>query len=379
MRGLSSRSRRQAFPGPIQRGIPNRSVYCLGMTGNRWGISRLKYAAKQPGLPGRSGDTEKRKKEKAMAYRYKKYEQSETVKKAREELEKQEGTKPGAYASRWQGWLDDTIGKILNREEFSYDMNADALYNQYRDWYVREGKLAMQDTMGQAAALTGGYGNSYAQNAGQQAYNSYLQGLNDKLPELYQMALSKYQAEGDQLNDQAGLLGDRESQDYNRWQDQNNLWQNDRNFAYGQYQDELGRQDQLDAQDKALAQEQVKYLLSLGVKPNDDLLKKAGYDSQYTDTIWQQNQPTSGGSGGGGGSGSRNPSYGDLTLEEMMQNAVAAGASDAELSEILNAAVADKVISPSDSNDWAYNFGIGTTGDRKNKRKYEAPNKGRTR
>lgn len=304
---------------------------------------------------------------------------SPAVKSAQDALQNSLNSKPGAYQSQWTDKLNGILDKIMNRGEFNYDANADALYQQYKDRYMQQGKTAMQDTMGQAAALTGGYGNSYAQNAGQQAYNSYLQGLNDKLPELYQMALSKYQMEGDQMKDQAGLLGDRESQDYNRWQDQNNLWQNDRNFAYGQYQDELGRQDQLDAQDKALAQEQVKYLLSLGVKPNDDLLKKAGYDSQYTDTIWQQNQPASGGSGGGGGTGSRNPSYGDLTLEEMMQNAVAAGASDAELSEILNAAVADKVISPSDSNDWAYNFGIGTTGDRKNKRKYEAPNKGRNR
>lgn len=300
---------------------------------------------------------------------------SPSVKSAQEALQKSLSNKPGAYQSQWTDKLNGILDKILNRGEFNYDANADALYQQYKDRYMQQGKLAMQDTMGQAAALTGGYGNSYAQNAGQQAYNSYLQGLNDKLSELYQMALSKYQMEGDQMKDQAGLLGDRESQDYSRWQDQNNLWQNDRNFAYGQYQDELGRQDQLDAQDKALAQEQVKYLLSLGVKPNDDLLKKAGYDSQYTDTIWHQNQPAS----GGGGTGSRNPSYGDLTLEEMMQNAVAAGASDAELSEILHAAVADKVISPSDSNDWAYNFGIGTTGDRKNKRKYEAPNKGRNR
>lgn len=302
---------------------------------------------------------------------------SPAVKSAQEALQNSLNSKPGAYQSQWTDKLNGILDKILNRGEFNYDANADALYQQYKDRYMQQGKTAMQDTMGQAAALTGGYGNSYAQNAGQQAYNSYLQGLNDKLPELYQMALSKYQMEGDQMKDQAGLLGDRESQDYSRWQDQNNLWQNDRNFAYGQYQDELGRQDQLDAQDKALAQEQVKYLLSLGVKPNDDLLKKAGYDSQYTDTIWQQNQPASG--GGGGGTGSRNPSYGDLTLEEMMQNAVAAGASDAELSEILNDAIADKVISPSDSNDWAYNFGIGTTGDRKNKRKYEAPNKGRNR
>ena len=133
----------------------------------------------------------------------------------------------------------------------------------------------------------------------------------------------------------AGLLGDKEAQDYGRWQDQNNLWQNDRNFAYGQYQDELGRQDQLDAQDKALAQEQVKYLLSLGVKPNGDLLKKAGYDSQYTDTIWQKNQPASGGSGGGGGYSEGLTSPGGESVWEHYQRYRANGASQQELDAYL--------------------------------------------
>nr|DAU44794.1 MAG TPA: hypothetical protein [Caudoviricetes sp.] len=260
---------------------------------------------------------------------------SPSVKSAQEALQKSLNNKPGAYQSQWTDKLNGILDKILNRGEFNYDANADALYQQYKDRYMQQGKLAMQDTMGQAAALTGGYGNSYAQNAGQQAYNSYLQGLNDKLPELYQMALSKYQAEGDRLNDQAGLLGDKEAQDYGRWQDQNNLWQNDRNFAYGQYQDELGRQDQLDAQDKALAQEQVKYLLSLGVKPNDDLLKKAGYDSQYTDTIWQKNQPASGGSGGGGGYSEGLTSPGGESVWEHYQRYRANGASQQELDAYL--------------------------------------------
>ena len=176
-----------------------------------------------------------------MAYRYKEYEQSETVKKAREELEKQEGTKPGAYASRWQGWLDDTIGKILNREEFSYDMNADALYNQYRDRYVREGKLAMQDTMGQAAALTGGYGSSYAQQVGQQTYGSYLTALNDKLPELYRLALSRYQQAGSELNDRYQLLRQQEQDDYGRHQDLVSAWQADRTYLAGRYDREQSR------------------------------------------------------------------------------------------------------------------------------------------
>ena len=106
------------------------------------------------------------------------------------------------------------------------------------------------DTMGQAAAMTGGYGNSYAQTVGQQTYQGYLQGLNDKVPELYQLALQRYQQEGDALMDQYGLLADRENTDYGRYRDQvgdynsqleylYNLYNNERGFDYGAYRDNL--------------------------------------------------------------------------------------------------------------------------------------------
>ena len=42
----------------------------------------------------------------------------------------------------------------------------------------------MKDTMGQAAALTGGYGSSYAESSAQQQYDAYLQQLGDIVPEL---------------------------------------------------------------------------------------------------------------------------------------------------------------------------------------------------
>lgn len=61
---------------------------------------------------------------------------------------------------------------ILNRKDFSYDMNNDQMYQQYRDAYMRQGQQAMRDTMGAASALTGGYGSTYAQTAGSQAYGS---------------------------------------------------------------------------------------------------------------------------------------------------------------------------------------------------------------
>lgn len=152
-------------------------------------------------------------------FTYADYEESDIVKQANAMLQQQIANKPGEYQSNWQSQLDETLNKILNREKFSYDLNGDALYQQYKDQYMLQGQQAMMDTMGQAQAMTGGYGNSYAQTVGQQTYQGYLQQLNDKVPELYQLALSQYNQEGQDLYNQYGLYADRESQDYGRYRD----------------------------------------------------------------------------------------------------------------------------------------------------------------
>lgn len=87
----------------------------------------------------------------------------------------------------------ESLGQqLINYKPFTYDINSDVMYRQYKDQYQKLGQQAMADTMGQAAALTGGYGNSYAATVGNQAYQSYLQQLYDRIPELYNMALNNY-------------------------------------------------------------------------------------------------------------------------------------------------------------------------------------------
>lgn len=108
--------------------------------------------------------------------------------------------------------------QITQRPAFSYDVGRDPLYQQYRDRYVQQGQNAMRDTMGQAAALTGGYGSSYAQGVGQQTYDRYMQGLTDKIPELYSAAYSRYQDEGNRLMQQYSMAKDVENTAYSRQQ-----------------------------------------------------------------------------------------------------------------------------------------------------------------
>ena len=166
------------------------------------------------------------------------YKESDTVKQAQAALNAQLAQKPGAYQSQWHNQLNDTIDKILNREKFSYDLNGDALYQQYKDKYIQQGKLAMGDAIGQASAMTGGYGNSYAQSVGQQAYQAQLQNLNDIVPELYQMALNKYNMEGQDLYNQASLIGAQEEKDYGRYRDTVADWLTERDYLAGRYDSE---------------------------------------------------------------------------------------------------------------------------------------------
>lgn len=101
--------------------------------------------------------------------------------------------------------LNTLYDQIMNRKPFQYDLNGDLLYRQMADRYAQMGQMAMRDTMGDAAALTGGYGNSYAQQVGNQTYQQYMTALNDNIPDLYNQALQAYLTEGDQLLQQYQL------------------------------------------------------------------------------------------------------------------------------------------------------------------------------
>lgn len=183
------------------------------------------------------------------------------------------------YQSQWQPQINTMMDQYLNRDKFSYDVNEDALYQQLRDQYRLMGQTAMMDTMGQAAMLTGGYGNSYAQGVGQQAYQGFMQQLNDQIPDLYQMALNQYMNEGDQMLDKMSLLMQQDSLDY------------------GKYRDQMADQD-------AAFEKLLGLMTEYGYKPTEEELAYAGLtDAQYR-AIMGLPDPSAASSGGGGSSGS---------------------------------------------------------------------------
>lgn len=292
-------------------------------------------------------------------YQEKKYVQSDAVTQAQQALQNQQANKPGAYQSQWQGQLDSLSGQIQNRPKFQYDVNADALYQQVAQNYMQQGQQAMMDTMGQAAAMTGGYGNSYAQTAGQQQYNNHLLGLTEMVPQFQQMALQQYQMEGDQLMDQYNLMLQQEELAYGRYQDDLNRYYADldraqaaydnerdydysrfsdeRDFDYGKYMDDLNYQYQVGRDQVADDQwnQQWQY------QQERDKIKDEQWQKEYDEMVrqynenmaWQQAQAAAKSSGGGGGrSGGSGSSSNYEKTEAMLANG---GYNSAEMLQII--------------------------------------------
>lgn len=155
--------------------------------------------------------------------------------------------KPEVYGSEgapapWLAELSTVYDQIKTKTNnpFTYDFNGDALYQQYKDKYTQQAKMAMQDTMGQAAAMTGGYGNSYAATVGNQAYQATMQNLNDVIPELYQLAYDKHKNEVQELYNRYSLVSDRESKDYRNYRDGVIDYYSELDYLTGRYDSILG-------------------------------------------------------------------------------------------------------------------------------------------
>lgn len=143
------------------------------------------------------------------------------------------------YTSRYQNQIDDLTRQILNREAFSYDPEKDPTYQQYKDSYTRSGERAMQDTLGQVSARTGGLASSYAGSAAQQTYDNYMGALADKIPELKQLAYSMYQDEGNTQRANLEMLVALEQGDYAKYADLLAQYNTDRSFDYGVHRDNI--------------------------------------------------------------------------------------------------------------------------------------------
>ena len=226
------------------------------------------------------------------------YTPSQSVMDAYNYLQAMINARPGDYVSQYKDQLQGMLDQIMNREEFSYDALNDPLYQLYKDQYIMGGRRAMQDTMGQAAALTGGYGNSYAQSVGQQAYNQYMEGLNNIVPQLQQQAYQRYTDEGDRLAQNYQLLNQAENQDYGRYRDTYDDWQTERQLAENSYNSERGF-------DYGAFSDKRSYDMQMDQFNQQMALQQAQLALQQAQFEWQKEQAAKKKSSGSGSSGSK--------------------------------------------------------------------------
>ena len=251
-------------------------------------------------------------------------------------MQETEQTRP-EYQDSYSQQLKDLYDKIMGREKFQYDAANDPLYQQYRQMYVQQGRQAMADTMGQAAGLTGGYGSTYSQAAGQQQYDAYLQKLNEVVPELYAQARQAYNDEGGRMLQQYQLTGDLRDDEYSRYQDRLSNWWKDLSYQADRADTEYSRgaenwwnAESAGRQDREFAYQQKKDAYSnlvtligaTGYSPSQQELEAAGmsaaeaakwqeyYRQQQAAAAAAARYSSSGGSGSGGRSSARKSSGG---------------------------------------------------------------------
>ena len=246
-----------------------------GSSGGGYSSSGPASADVQPGVPNiQTEDPELRK----------------TYETAMATLEGMKGKAP-VYSSQYDEQIKSLYEQITGRQPFKYDSSTDPLYQQYRQSYIADGERAMRDTMGQAAALTGGYGSSYAQSVGQQAYDRYLERLADILPETYGLALDAYNAEGDRLDKELAMTQAMEKSDYDRYLDSLNkhykdlsLAQDEADAAYSRmiYGDETAYSRSKDYYNRLVS------LMGIGYNPTAEDYAMAGITPSQGAAIRQQ-------------------------------------------------------------------------------------------
>lgn len=196
------------------------------------------------------------------------------------------------YTNRYDGTIQGLLNQVVNRPEFSYNPDTDPLASAYKKQYAREGQRATQDTLGAAAAATGGLPSSYAVSAAGQAGNYYASQMADKIPELYQLAYNKYVSDHSMKLSDLGAVQSAEQADYNKYLNQLNQYNTDRNFGYGRYLDEVNNQTLIRQENAALSDTEYQRQLelaqlaasygdysgleALGVNPNYALLTSGG-------------------------------------------------------------------------------------------------------
>ena len=146
------------------------------------------------------------------------YRPDDQVVRAKDSLEKWRSSRPKEYKSSYDSEIQKLMSE-LDKRRFSYNAESDPVFAAYKSQYEAQGRRAMEDALGKAASRTGGFGNSYAQSAVNQAMGEYLGKLSGVIPELYEAAYKRYGDEGDYITNKIKLLKSMDDSDWKKYND----------------------------------------------------------------------------------------------------------------------------------------------------------------
>ena len=222
----------------------------------------------------------------------------------------------GGSAPEWQGsqW-DDLLNQVANElATMNYeDWTKGDQYKALAERYGNQGRMSMQDVLGQISSRTGGLASSYATTAAQQQYNQFMSQLED-------VARQMYSSDRSDLLDKANMYRQLGQDDYDKYLDDLGQWNTDRNFQYGVYRDSVEDQRYADEtawerekygntqseNQKSAAQDRIAAYLAAGGKIADldqDLIAASGLttselsaqEKYYTQQAAQKAKSTSSG------------------------------------------------------------------------------------
>ena len=198
------------------------------------------------------------------------------------------------YESQYADQIQDLYNSIQNRDPFSYSPDSDVSYQAYAEKYRNAGQKARDDTLGTAAAMTGGIPSTYAISAAQQAQNNYNAALSDVLPQLEQLAYSKYVDQGNAMRSDLQTLMQMDNLAYQQHLDSYNNALNEWQLNYGVDRDRVGDIQYADETaynrnqyERELALEQAMTMLNLGLMPSEELLSTSKMNGNDVQAIYE--------------------------------------------------------------------------------------------
>ena len=220
--------------------------------------------------------------------------------------------------NRWYQAAEEAAKSLRERPDFSYAPQQDPLYQATKEQSLSAGRRAMEDTMGKAAGLTGGYASSYAQSLGTQAYDRQLTRLQELLPDYYALARNSYDRKTQALQDELSTALGLYDKDYQAWlekqqaaaksdqwerefQESHKRWaaeydlnkqkfaaqeeENQRQAAFDEKKLAASQASSAAEKERSYAYRMAMQALQQGLSVSDSLLKTAGIDKSYAETI----------------------------------------------------------------------------------------------